>query len=245
MEHREAVIELRADGARELGVLERGREGRREVGLLRGLRGGELERAEQLVVERLAHVGVLHDDICGLLPAAEVRAEGGERLHGAAIAGLDGRDGGVRIGGARRLVQVVRDEIGECEPQPRGLARRPSRARVRLGEQRLDRLLEGGRRDAELSGVLGQRDELVLDELVTRRERKGLREIRERALRVVRVLEADLRGLAVEGEPRAIVLGLGEARGQEIEHAGQVGVDAKGTGQRIGGPGARVGGLQQ
>jgi hypothetical protein len=219
----EPVVEQRADRARQLVLVERAgqRAGERVVMPRRGA-GRELEDRQELVVEGLAHAAVADHGHRSVVPAAELRAERGERVDRAAVAGLDRGDLGVGLGGPRGR-EVVCDDVGVRHAQPRRLARLAGAA----GVERRDRLLVGIGGGRVIAGRLGERDDLVLDQLIARRERERAREVGERAGGVVLVLEAELGGLAEQREPGAVVLArVAQARaGGKVEHAAEVAVD--------------------
>ena len=122
----------------------------------------------------------------------------------APVAGLDLGDLRVRVGGGLRIAEAIGGEVGVRHAQARGLAR--------VVAERVDRFEVRDAERREVAGRLRERLELVLDQLIARRERERAREVGERAGGVVLVLEAQLRGFAEQRELGAIVVRLGEAR---------------------------------
>ena len=230
----QALVELRGDAAGQRVAGERGVERGPEPVVGLGRRRRDLEDRQQLVVERLADAGVADDRPRGVFPHAERRAEVRERVHGAAIGRLRGDDLLVGLGGVRGVVQLVGQDVGVGEAQSCGLALLALPAR-----ERGDRAVVRRRDLVPRAGRRAERHQLVLDQLVARRERERLGEVGERAGAVVLMVEPELGGLAQQRQPGAVVLGLGEPGGQQLEHAGDVAGRAHRLGERVGGGGAR------
>ena len=168
-------MEQRRDHRRQLGAVERGATAPTRARRDAACAAAAVSRIdEQLVVERFANARVADDGVRGLAPLAELAAEAGERLHGAAIAGLDLRDllVGVRRGRACRRAGRRRDR-----------RRRSAGARLRARRRPAQRSPRGRRCRASVKSpvALRERLQLVLDQLVARRERERAREIGERA----------------------------------------------------------------
>src|SRR5690606_18688514 len=106
----------------------------------------------------------------------ELAAEHRERLHGAAVAGLDGSDLAVRLRRLRLVAEPVGREVGVREAKPRRFAR--------IVAERLDRFEVRDAERGEIARRLRERLQLVFDQLVAWRERERAREVRERAGRV-------------------------------------------------------------
>ena len=227
MQERELAPPRRRDRRRQRelgrGALERGGE---PVDRTRGA-GRGLERRPQPVVEALLGHRVATERERGVGPVAVGRrqadhARGRDRLP--RIVRVHPRVLGERRGG---IGQPLVEHASADHAQPRGLVaivtQRHDGARQRVG---------GG---GMVERALGEREDLAFHHAVARRQRERLDQVRQRADAVVEVGLADVRGLAQEREPGAIVAGVGEARRHQLQVARPVLALAVAGGQRVGG----------
>jgi hypothetical protein len=130
-------------------------------------------------------------------------------------------------GGGGAIAAPLLEDAGPNDAQPGGLVgivgQRGDRARQRLG---------GG---GVVAGAIGQGQELALHHAVARRQREGVDQVGQRARGVVLLGEADVRGLAQERQPGAVVGRVSQPGRNQAEVAGPVAVLAVAGGQGVGG----------